>query len=447
MTTGSIAGSMALFALPLILGNFFQMLYNTVDFLVVGNFVGREALAAVGATGPIVNILVLFFNGISIGAGVVISRFFGGRKLDDLRRAISTTILVTAVVSVLFTFIGIVSVPFMLMLMSTPDDVFGAASVYLKIYFLGIGGLLFFNMGSGILRAVGDSKRPLLFLIFCSILNIILDLLFVIVFGWGIRGVAIATILAQFISAVLVMGLLITTSDVYRFDWRHPEFSPALLQEILSIGVPIGLQTLITSFSNVVVQGYTNFFGSGVMAAWGCFLKIEQAAFLPMNSFTSAATTFVSQNIGAGKMERVRKGTFAAAMINLVIILVLLVFMYLFPETIMMLFTKDPEVIYYGVYFIRRISIFLTANSVEHVLAGALRGEGDSKGPMLIMLLCYVVFRQLYLYVGTRISNTLDVVSLAFPVGWMTCLVIIGIYYYLATRKYRQYDKIEKENS
>ncbi len=415
------------------------MLYNTVDFLVVGNFVGKEALAAVGATGPIVNILVLFFNGISIGAGVVISRFFGGKKLDELRISISTTILVTAVISVLFTIIGVLSVPLMLGLMSTPEDVFGAASTYLRIYFLGMAGLLFFNMGSGILRAVGDSRRPLLFLIFCSILNIILDLLFVVVCGWGISGVAIATILAQFISAILVMGLLITTTDIYHFDWRHPEFSPALLREILTIGVPIGLQTLITSFSNVVVQGYINYFGSGVMAAWGCFLKIEMAAFLPMNSFTSAATTFVSQNIGAGKYERVRKGTFAAIWINLVIVVALTIGLNLFPKQIMAMFTKDEEVISFGSYFIGRITIFLAANCIEHVLAGALRGEGDSKGPMLIMLLCYVVFRQLYLYIGTHIANTLDVVSLAYPVGWMTCLVIMALYYYRSIQKNEHY--------
>ena len=304
MTEGSIVKQVLLFSLPLMLGNVFQMLYNTVDSVVVGNFVGTEALAAVGATTMIINMLVFFFNGFATGAGVVIGLYFGAKDLKYLHKAIETTMAATFVLSVIFTVVGILGVEPMLKFMSTPEDVFQEASVYLRIYNAGFSGLLIYNMGSGVLRAVGDTTRPLYFLILTSVLNIILDLLFVVVFHWGIAGVAYATILSQFISAGLTLLLLTRSADIYRLTWHDLRIDKGILGRIFSVGLPAGIQSVITAFSNVFVQSYINFFGSGCMAGWGCYNKLDQFVMLPMQSMAMASTTFVSQNIGAGKQKR-----------------------------------------------------------------------------------------------------------------------------------------------
>ena len=245
MTEGSIISHLIGFSIPLLLGNVFQMLYNTVDSIVVGNFVGKQALAAISSTTMIVNIMIFFFNGFSIGGGVVISRYFGARKMEDLHRAVETTIAVTILFGIFFTFAGFFMVPVMLRLMSTPDDVFPEAKVYLEIYFSGALGLLIYNMGSGILRAVGDTRRPLYFLIFTSILNTVLDLIFVIVFRAGIAGAAFATILSQFLSAFLVLMLLCRTEDIYKLTWHDLRIDISILKNILEIGLPAGLQSMI----------------------------------------------------------------------------------------------------------------------------------------------------------------------------------------------------------
>ncbi|MBQ2401989.1 MAG: MATE family efflux transporter, partial [Lachnospiraceae bacterium] len=275
MTEGNIAKLLITFAIPLLLGNIFQYLYNTVDSLVVGNFVGKEALAAVGSTTYIINTLVMFFGGISVGASVIISRYFGAHDDETLHRAIETTMALTFIGSVLCTVAGIALSPLLLRFMDTPEDVLPSSSVYLRIYFGGITGLMVYNMGSGILRAVGDTKRPLYFLIFSSIMNIILDLLFVVVFGLGIAGVAYATVLAQMISAVLVLILLTKSKEKYRLVWKDLHVDMQLTKEILSVGFPVGLQQAVTSFSNVYVQSYINSFGSAGMAGWSSFTKID----------------------------------------------------------------------------------------------------------------------------------------------------------------------------
>ena len=265
MTEGSIISHLIGFSIPLLIGNVFQMLYNTVDSIVVGNFVGKQALAAISSTTMIVNIMIFFFNGFSIGGGVVISRYFGARKMEDLHRAVETAIAVTILFGIFFTFAGFFMVPVMLGLMSTPDDVFPEAKVYLEIYFSGALGLLIYNMGSGILRAVGDTKRPLYFLIFTSILNTVLDLVFVIVFRTGIAGAAFATILSQFLSAFLVLMLLWRTDDIYKLTWHDLRIDLSILKNILEIGLPAGLQSMITSVSNVFVQSYINGFGCSLI--------------------------------------------------------------------------------------------------------------------------------------------------------------------------------------
>ena len=436
MTEGSIAGQVILFALPLMLGNVFQMLYNTVDSIVVGNFVGTQALAAVGSTTMIVNMMVFFFNGFSTGAGVVIANYFGARNLKALHKAIETTMAATFVLSVLFTLMGVAAVRPMLRFMATPEDVFGEATTYLQIYIGGISGLLIYNMGSGILRAVGDTMRPLYFLVMTSVLNILLDLLFVLGFHCGIEGVAWATVLSQFISALLILALLTRSDDIYRLSWHDLSIDRAILGSIFAIGLPAGIQSVITAFSNVFVQSYINFFGSSCMAGWSCYNKLDQFVMLPMQSMSMAATTFVSQNIGAGREERANRGTVITVSMAVGVTAVIVALMCLFAAPAVGLFSPDESVIAYGVLFIRANCFFLLFNCVNHVLAGALRGRGDSRGPMIIMLLSFVGIRQIYLFAVTRfVANTPLLVGFGYPVGWTTCCIIEVTYFFLRWRR------------
>lgn len=431
MTSGPIAKLLVTFAVPLLLGNMFQMLYNTVDALVVGNFVGKEALAAVGSTASITNIAVLFFNGVSVGGGVVISQFYGAHDHENLHKAIETTMAVTFMIGVLFTILGVLTVPYMLRFMSTPEDVMGEAGVYLRIYFAGIAGLLVYNMASGILRAVGDTAKPLLFLILSSILNILLDLLFVVVLRAGIEGVALATILSQFISAAAVLTLLSRSRDIYRFSWKELTVDRPILSKILSVGLPSGVQAMITAFSNVFVQSYINSFGSGCMAGWSCYNKLDQFVFLPVTSMSQSATTFVSQNIGAGQAKRADRGTRVSILISVGITTCVAAVLFVVARPAVAMFNREPDVVQYGVLFLRMNVFFLIANTVNHVLAGSLRGRGDGKGPMFIMIISFVAIRQTYLFLITRLVQSEAAVGFGYPVGWMSCCVIELTYYWL----------------
>ncbi len=435
MTRGPILKQLLLFAVPLLFGNIFQMLYNTVDSIVVGNFVGKEALAAVGSTTMIINMLVFFFNGFSVGAGVVIGQRFGAKEEKELHTAVETTMALTFVFCVLFTIIGMSYVRPMLYLMATPEDVFDNAASYLNIYFAGISGLLIYNMGSGILRAVGNTTLPLMFLVLTSILNIILDLFFVISLHMGIEGVAYATILSQFISALLTLLLLSRTKEIYRLVWRDLRIDKTVTKLIFAVALPAGIQSVITAFSNTFVQAYINYFGSSCMAGWSCYNKLDQIVFLTTQSIAMAATSFVSQNIGAKQEERANRGTKVSLALAVSTIVVVGGTLVLNARQAVRLFTQDESVIAFGVMFIRTNTMFVMFNGVNHVLAGALRGRGDSRGPMYIMLMGFVVLRQIYLFVLTRfISNTPRPVGFSYPVGWMLTMVM-ELTYYMYRRK------------
>lgn len=429
MTSGSIIRLLISFAVPLLLGNLFQQLYNTVDILVVGNFVGTQALAAVGSTTNIINTIIMFFNGVSIGAGVIISRYYGAHDDEKLHLAVETTLALTFISGALCTALGVYLSPFLLRFMATPDDVLPEASVYLKIYFSGVSGLLIYNMGSAILRAVGDTRRPLMFLVFSSFLNIGLDLLFVISFRLGIAGVAYATILSQFISALLVLFILTRTRDNYGFVWKDICINKTMLKQILIVGFPTGLQQSITSFSNVYVQSYINSFGSSCMAGWSCYTKIDQFIFLPLQSMSQAATTFVSQNIGAKNVRRAKQGSNTALALSASIIFCSACIIWLFAPGMVSLFNKDPEVLYFGTLFLRLCVFFTLTACVTQVYAGTLRGIGDAKTPMVIMLLSYVLFRQIYLYLITKVMNNPYTVALGYPAGWIVCSLLTWLYY------------------
>ena len=437
MTRGPILQQLVFFALPLMLGNVFQMLYNTVDSIIVGNFVSKQALAAIGSTTVIVNMLVFFFAGFAVGAGVVIGQNFGAKNLDRLHDAVHTTMAATFVLSLLLTAMGVATVRPMLMLMRTPEDVFADAALYLRIYIGGISGLLIYNMGSGILRAVGDSTRPLYFLILTSVLNIALDLFFVLVLNMGIAGAAIATIMSQFVSAILTLLLLTRTKDIYRLEWKELRIDWPILKKIFAVGMPAALQSVITSFSNIFVQGYINVFGSDVMAGWASYNKLDHFILLPMQSMAMASTTFVSQNTGAGDEQRSHRGTITAILMTCSVTGAIAAVLAIWAPGAVRLFSPDAEVIRWGAMFIRVNVFFLLFNCVNHVLAGALRGRGDSRGPMIIMLSTFVVLRQIYLYVVTHfVANTPALVGFGYPVGWMSCCFIEVIYARIRLRRH-----------
>ncbi len=430
MTTGSIWKLLLSFSIPLLIGNLFQQLYNTVDSLVVGNFVGTEALAAVGSTTCIINTMVMFFTGTSIGATVVISRHYGAHDDRKLHLAVETTMMVTFIASILFTGIGVLFTPFMLRFMSTPEDVLPSASEYLRIYFSGISGLLIYNMGSAVLRAVGDTRRPLLFLCFSSILNTVLDLIFVIVFDLGIAGVAYATILSQFISAALVLVVLTLDGGSYHLVWQDLRIDRPTFRQILSIGLPAGFQQSLTSFSNVYVQSYVNYFGSACMAGWSCYTKIDQFIFLPLQSMNQAATTFVSQNIGAQDIKRAKRGSMTAFYMSTAITIAISAILWFTAGQFVSMFNQDPSVISYGVLFIHTNSTLTFTCCATQIFSGSLRGAGDSKTPMLVMLFSYVLFRQIYLYVITQFINTPAVVGFGYPLGWIVCSLLTSYFYF-----------------
>lgn len=344
-------------------------------------------------------------------------------------QAVQTSVLLVLILCGVFTVVGVAMVPFMLRLMATPADVFSQAKLYLQIYFAGVSGLMLYNLGSGILRAVGDSRRPLYFLIFSAVLNTGLDLLFVAVFHWGIAGAAIATVAAQSLSAVLVLVVLTRSSGCYRIQWRGMRMQRGILRNIFVVGVPSALQLGITSFSNVFVQSYVNRFASSCMAGWAAYQKIDAFAILPLTTLSVSATTFVGQNVGAGNWDRAKRGIRCALGIATVVTVIVLVPLMIFARPLCALFNQEPEVLHYGVYFIRLISPFYLIANFNQIYAGALRGAGDAKIPMYIMLGSFVVFRQIYLFITYKVAGTLLPVALGYPVGWVVCSVVLLLYY------------------
>lgn len=430
LTKGNILKQIVLFAIPLLIGNLFQQLYNTVDSIIVGNYVGKNALAAVGASGPIINMMVGFFMGLSTGASVVISQYFGARDEKRLHDAVHTAMMMTFVFGIILTIIGSLLSRVLVNLIGTPPEVFDSATLYLKIYFYGLLGLLVYNMGSGILRAIGDSKRPLYFLMFSSIVNIVLDYTFVVYFNMGIAGVAWATLIAQLVSAILVFILLIRCKDNYRIIIKDLKIHPDLLKKIIAIGLPSGIQQSIVSFSNVIVQSYINSFGASAMAANSAWSKIDSFIILPMMSFSLATTTFVGQNLGAKQQERALKGTKTALFLSIGVTALLSVVVFFNGNLLFEIFSKDAEVIQYGKVLMNVFIPGYVFLCMVQVYAGTLRGAGVANPPMVVMIFCYVIVRQIYLAISVPLTHNFAFVMFGFPVTWALCALLLGWYYY-----------------
>ena len=429
MTEGNIWMHMIRFSVPMAIGLLFQQLYNTVDTLVVGQFVGKQAQAAVGSTGPIINTVVGFCAGLATGASVVISQRYGAHDDEGLSKAVHTTVALTFLLSVITTVIGQLIITPMLRFMQTPEDVFSESGSYLSIYFAGITGILFYNLGSGVLRAVGDSRRPLFFLILSALLNTGLDLLFVLGFGMKVDGVALATVISQIVSALLILLTLSREKGKYGIRWRKVRIDRESLRQILRIGLPSSIQSAITSFSNVFVQSYINSFGSACMAGYGVYGKIDAFALIPVQSISMSSTTFVGQNWGAKQPKRAREGVRTATLMSIIATAVLGLLVFVLARPLMTVFSPEEDVIDYGVRFIRIVTPFYLAICFNQIYAGALRGVGDATMPTVIMLISFVLFRQIYLAVTKVLGAGFLAVALAYPVGWILCSTLLIIRY------------------
>lgn len=430
MTEGNITRHIINFALPLLMGNLFQQLYNTVDTWVVGNFVSNAAYSAVGTVGPITNMLIGFFTGLSSGAGVVISQYYGAQKYDKVHDAVHSAVVMTLLLGIFFTGVGVAMTPTMLKLINMPESVIPEATTYLSIYFSGILGLMLYNMGAGILRAVGDSQRPFYFLMVCALMNTVLDLAFVLVFKMGVEGVALATILSQATSAALVMITLLRTGSCVKLKLGDLKLHFAMLKKIVSVGIPAALQMSLTAFSNIFVQSYINYFGENCMSGWTTYSKVDQLLFLPMQSIALASTTFVGQNLGKNQPERARQGVKRALLLAICSTVTLMVPVLIFAPNIVAFFNKKAEVVEYGSMLLRWLSPFYIFCCFNQVYSGALRGAGNSRAPMVIMLTSFVLFRQVYLFTMSHICNEIIPIAMSYPAGWFLCCTLTATYYH-----------------
>jgi len=429
MTEGSIFKQILYFSIPLIIGNLFQQLYNTVDSIVVGNFIGDNALAAVNSSGAIVQLLISFFMGLSMGGGVTISNYFGARNREGVHKAVHTTFALSVLSGVLATIIGVVFTPAILKLVNVDPEVMADSVLYLRIYFMGILGLIVYNMCSGMLRAVGDSRHPLYFLIVSSVINVVLDILFVAVFNLGIAGVAYATLIAQLASAILSIRQLMRTDQMYKLELKKVRFHMDILKRIIKIGLPSALQNAIVSFSNVVVQANINSFGKEAMAGAGSYMKVDGFALMPVMSFSMALTTFVGQNIGAKEFERVKKGTKIGVLMSCTTILIISMILLVFAPQVMSIFSSNPNVIAVGKTMMYSVVPGYLFVAISHALAGVLRGAGLTKIPMYVMVVCWCVCRVIWITVTVKLFNDIRFVFLGWPVTWVLSATVLIIYY------------------
>lgn len=428
MTEGSIWKNILFFSIPLILGNLFQQLYNTVDSIIVGNYIGSEALAAVGSSGSIINLLVGFCVGASAGAGVVIAQFFGAKDGEGVRKAVHTTVAIAIAAGAVVSAAGILLAPVILRAMGTPQEVFTGAVDYLQVYF---GGMLFsviYNMSAGILNAVGNSKRSLVYLIIAAVSNIFLDLLFVVVFKMGIVGVALATDISQLLSCIFIILFLVRSQDVYRLRIRDIRFYQGLPGKIIRIGLPTGVQNIVISLSNVVVQSSVNSFGAAAMAGFAAYIKIDGFNILPVLSFSMAATTFTGQNVGAKRYDRVRRGMLVSTGMSVLYTIFAGVLLMLFAPQIIGVFSGQPDVVEYGVYILKFFCPFYWMLGILNVLTGTVRGTGKTLQAMLIFLFSMCIFRVLWIWGGMRLVHELYVVMVAYPASWLVGLILILLY-------------------
>ena len=429
LTQGPIWKAMLLFALPVFLGNVFQQLYNAFDAWCVGNYINDNALAAVSSSGSLIFMMVSFFNGVAMGAGVIIARSFGAKQYDDMSKAIHTAIAFGLVTGAALTVVGVALTPIILQWMGTPAEVLPQSIEYFRFYFCGAIFTVMYNIFVGILHAVGDSKHPLYYLIFSTFVNICLDMLFVADLGFSVGSAAIATTISQGVSATLCLVHMLRVNAPYRVSLRKIRFHGESLRQIIRYGLPSGVQNSVIAIANVFVQTNINSFGKAAMAGCGSYSKLEGFAFLPVTCFTQALSTFVGQNLGAGKHDRVKKGVAFGVICSCLMAELIGLLSYLFAPQLIGLFSDSAEAIDFGVRHMQTICLFYFLLAFSHCIAGVMRGAGKATVPMFTMLACWCLFRVTYLSVAVKFVNEITTVSWAYPITWTLSSTIFLIYF------------------
>ncbi len=429
ITEGVIWKQLLLFFFPILIGSFFQQLYNTVDTIIVGQYVGKQALAGVGSTGQVINLWVGFFIGLAGGASVIISQYYGARDREDLSRSVHTAIALSLAGGAALTAVGLATARWSLETLDVPEDVMDEALTYINIFYLGMIPCLVYNVGTGILRAVGDSKRPLYILIVCCVVNIVLDLLFVVRFHWDVFGVALATVLAMTVSAALVMVRLCRTGDAYRVRLREIRFHRSMLQRIVQLGLPTGMQSVLYSVSNLVIQAAVNSFGTDAVASWSAVSRVDGFVWMVMGAFGISVTTFAGQNFGAGKYDRVLRGTRVCLAMTVGTILTLSILEIVFAGPILRIFTGDPAVVELGTAFVRVWAPAYTAYVFIEILSGTVRGVGEALPPMIITVFGVCVLRLVWIWGVLPLHRTPAMVAASYPVTWGITAAVFIVYY------------------
>ena len=442
LTEGVIWKKMLMFALPVFLGNVFQQFYNAFDSWCVGNFLGEDALAAVSSSGSLIFMMIGFFNGVAMGAGVLIARCFGAKDYEAMRKAIHTDVAFGLVAGVLLSILGVTFSPTILRWMGTPAEVLPQSVSYFRFYFCGSVFSVLYNIFVGIHHAVGDSRHPLYYLIFATFVNVILDLLFVGVFRWGVGSAALATTISQGVSALLCCIHLLRVDGPYKLNLKEVRFHGESLRTIIRFGLPSGIQNSVISFANLVVQTNINSFGMAAMAGCGSYSKIEGFAFLPVTCFVQALSTFVGQNLGAKKYDRVKKGVAFGVICSCTMAELIGIASYLLAPRLIAIFNDAPEVVDYGTRHMRTICLFYCLMALSHCIAGVMRGAGKASVPMVTMMVCWCLLRVSYITVALKFVNELTTVSWAYPITW-TCSSIVFLVYFFTVDWMHAFEKSE----
>lgn len=446
MTQGNVWKLLVTFSIPLIIGNLLQQMYNTADSIIVGNFVGSNGLAAVGSGTALINLIIAFAQGAAVGAGVVVSQYIGADKKDKIKISVHTSICISIILGLILSLLGIFASPSLLIMMKTPKVVLKSSILYLQIY---CGGLIFnviYNMATGILNAAGNSKKPLVYLAIASFTNIILDLLFIKIFKLGVMGAAIATDISQAISCILAIGYLLKVKSDYKLYIKDLKINKETAVKIIKIGLPTAIQNMVISFSNVLVQSSVNAYGATAMAGYAAYLKIDGFNILPVLSISMAVTTFTGQNVGANRLDRVKKGMYSSLIMVLVYTAFIGAVLLIFSHQVLGLFTHSAHVITYGQLVMKYFCPYYFLLGILNVLAGTVRGAGKGIPPMIILLFSMCIFRILWIKIALPFYSSIDGVFILYPISWLVGAILM--IFYTKFGKWLPHKQMEKkENS
>ncbi len=434
LTSGSITRGLVVFSIPILISNLFQQLYNSIDTAVVGTFAGQTALAAVGSTGSLINLLIGFFLGIATGAGVLYAMYYGSEDHESLKHLIDTALILGVICGIFISIVGIVFARPLLLMMDCPSDVLPEAVTYLRIYLAGTVITIVYNISAGMIRSEGDSTRPLIYLVISGVANLVLDLLFVAVFHMGVAGAAIATVIAQAVSAVLTVIRLMKLDERYRLKLSSMRLDIPMCKKLIRVSLPCGIQGSMFNISNLLVQAKINSFGSIAMAGIAAYSRIDGFVYMPMMALTMAVSTYVGQNIGAGKMDRVKKGIGVCMLITCALSILMGTLVFIFCKNLVGLFTQDIDAKVYAIQMMHYLAPCAWMFGFSDILGGAIRGSGDTVKVTIISAICICLFRIVWLTAMLHFINDIRIVFLCYPLSWALSSTVMIIYFFKVSK-------------